>query len=96
LKLLVDRVDSPSEDAVGNIDLNQTLLSLTKFMDRFNERSYLRVKVKFCSFCENALSSADVFGLRKDDLVRNNLVEVVADWIEPEASLRIVAFRVEC
>lgn len=84
LKLLVDRVDAPSEDAVGNMELNQTLLSLTKFMDRFNERSFLRVKAKFCAFCENALARADVFGLRKDDVIRNNLVEVVADWIEPE------------
>ena len=80
----MDRVDSPSEDAVSNIDLNQSLLSLTKFMERFHDRSFLRVKVKFCSFCENALSRADVFGLRKDDGVRNNLVEIVADWIEPE------------
>ena len=74
------------------MELNQTLLSLTKFLDRFNERSYLRVKVKFCSFCENALARADVFGLRKDDVVRNNLVEVVADWIEPEVRFMLLDF----
>ena len=52
-------------------------------MDRSNERSYLRIKIKFCTFCENALSRAeDVFGLRRDDVIRNNLVDAVADWIE--------------
>ena len=83
LKLLVDRPDSPSEDVLESIELNQALLTLTKFVDRSNERSYLRVKIKFCTFCENALSRAeDVFGLRRDDVIRNNLVDAVADWIE--------------
>ncbi len=71
LKLLVDRADSPSDDVLGNADLSQTLLSLTSFIERFSEASSLRLKVKFCAFCENALARSDAFRLRKDESVRN-------------------------
>ena len=87
LRLLVDRADSPSEDVLGNADLAQTLLSLTGFVDRFSEQASLRLKVKFCAFCENALARTDSFGLRKDEFVRNNLLDVVVEWIQPEVSI---------
>ena len=80
----MDRADSPSEDVLGNADISQTLLSLTKFMDRFTESASLRLKCKFCAFYENALTRTDAFGLRKDEFVRNNLLDVVVEWIQPE------------
>lgn len=87
LKLLVDRPDSPSEDVLGNMDLNQTLLCLTKFMDRFTMLSCYKIRVKFCGFCESALARVDSLGLRKDDFVRNNLLDVIVEWTEPEVSI---------
>ncbi|KAH8118768.1 hypothetical protein DFH11DRAFT_1839273 [Phellopilus nigrolimitatus] len=84
LKLLVDRPDAPPEDLLTNMDLSQTLLTLTKFMDRFTDRDLLRLKIKFCTFCEVACARTDAFGIRKDDLVRNTLLNVIVEWIEPE------------
>lgn len=69
---------------MGNADLSQTLLSLTSFIERFSESSSLRLKIKFCAFCENALARSDAFGLRKDESVRNTLLDIVVEWIQPE------------
>ena len=88
LKLLVDRPDAPSDDVLGNMDLNQTLLSMARLMDNFSQDSCFRLRAKFCGFCESALARADAFGLRKDDIIRNNLLEVIVEWIEPNVSVR--------
>ncbi|KAI5118442.1 hypothetical protein M0805_000576 [Coniferiporia weirii] len=84
LKLLVDRPDAPSDDMLTNIDLSQTLFTLTKFMDSFPYVDLLRFKTKFCAFCEVVCARAESFGLRSDDLMRNNLLNVVIEWFEPE------------
>lgn len=69
------------------MDLNQTLLSMARLMDSLSQDSCYRLRAKFCSFCESALARTDAFGLRKDDVVRNNLLEVVVEWIEPNVSI---------
>ena len=84
LKLLVDRSDAPAEDFLANPDLSQTLLTLTKFMERFRDGDLLRFKTKFCMFCEVACGRSDSFGLRTDDFIRNNLLNTIVEWFEPE------------
>ncbi|KAL5507799.1 IRA2 [Sanghuangporus vaninii] len=84
LKLLVDRADAPSDDFLTNPDLSHALLTLTKFMERFRDGDLLRFKTKFCNFCESACGRGDSFGLRPDDFVRNNLLNVIVEWFEPE------------
>lgn len=69
------------------MDLNQTLLSMARLMDSLSQDSCYRLRAKFCGFCESALARTDAFGLRKDDVVRNNLLEVVVEWIEPNVSI---------
>ncbi|TDL29911.1 hypothetical protein BD410DRAFT_780416, partial [Rickenella mellea] len=86
LKLAVDRVDSLAESVFDNVDLGQTLLSLAKFIDRFTAASSLRVKVKFCAFCDSALARSDSFGLRRDDKLRQSLLEAIVEWIQPSTS----------
>lgn len=60
---------------------------MARLMDSLSQDSCYRLRAKFCSFCESALARTDAFGLRKDDVVRNNLLEVVVEWIEPNVSI---------
>ena len=56
-------------------------------MERFRDGDLLRFKMKFCNFCEAACGRGDAFGLRSDDFVRNNLLNVIVEWFEPEVCL---------
>lgn len=94
LKLLVDRIDSPSEDVLGSVDLNQTLLSLANFINRFSATPSLRIKIKFCSFCDSALARSDSFGLRKDEKTRNELLEAIVEWVQPPVGPLLLLVRV--
>lgn len=80
----MERSDSPSEELLTNSDLCETLLALTKFMDRFADMDLLRFKVKFCNFCEAVCLRSNSFVLRSDDFLRNNLLDVIVEWFELE------------
>lgn len=93
LKLLVERSDAPSDEMLTNADLSETLLTMTKFMDRFPDADLIRLRIKFCNFCEAVCLRTDSFVLRSDDFLRNNLLDVIVEWFEPEVSL--LAFRLQ-
>ena len=85
MKSIVDRLDFSSEDLLGTADLIPTLLSLAKVIDRYTSISTsdcARIKVKLCAFCDSILMRSDDLGLRKDDIARNALLEVIAEWIQ--------------
>lgn len=84
MKLVVDRLDFPSEDLLGSSDLIQTLLSLAKFIDRYNVNSSPRIKVQLCAFCDSVLMRSDDLGIRKDDTARNGLLDIIVEWIQSE------------
>ena len=82
LKLLIDRDDTRMQDVSENVDLSSTLLAIAEYINRHNSAPSARIKVKLCSFCSDALGRTDALGLRKEDKVRNSLVQLILGWIQ--------------
>lgn len=87
LKLLIERDDTRMQDLSENVDLSSTLLAIAEYINRHHSAVSSRIKLKLCSFCNDALGRTDALGLRKDDKVRNNLIGLILGWLQPEVRL---------
>jgi hypothetical protein len=81
LKSLVENAQMPPDEALST-DLGSILHVLVQFISRFSDPVSYRIRVKFCALCESICERTDTLNVRKDDLSRNCIVDVVMDWFQ--------------
>lgn len=47
-----------------------------------------RLRLKFCGLCDSICTRTDTFILRKESPARQNIVELLMEWIEGTVSVR--------
>lgn len=77
----------PPDEALS-IDLGSILHILVGFISRFNDPVSYRIRVKFCALCDSICHRTDTLTLRKDDLSRNRIIDIVMDWFQDPTSVR--------
>ncbi|KAI6130277.1 hypothetical protein EDD16DRAFT_1541379 [Pisolithus croceorrhizus] len=87
LKMLVDNAQSPPDETLS-IDLGSILYLLAEFISRFNDLGAYRMRVKFCGLCESVCERNDTLTLRKDDMSRNRIVDILMEWFHDPAVIR--------
>ncbi|KAG1876130.1 hypothetical protein C8R48DRAFT_830907 [Suillus tomentosus] len=85
LKSLVENAQMPPDEALS-IDLGSILHILVGFISRFNDPVSHRIRVKFCALCDSICHRTDMLTLRKDDLSRNRIIDIVMDWFRDPTS----------
>ncbi|KAG2060194.1 hypothetical protein BDR06DRAFT_948277 [Suillus hirtellus] len=85
LKSLVENAQMPPDEALS-IDLGSILHILVGFISRFNDPVSHRIRVKFCALCDSICHRTDTLTLRKDDLSRNRIIDIVMDWFQDPTS----------
>lgn len=84
LKSIVDRLGSPVESTGSSfpVDIGSLTLNFAKFMSKAPEGAgTLRIKIKVCQLCEGVMHKKELLNLRHDVRVRNQLLEIIFDWI---------------
>jgi len=81
LKSLVENAQMPPDEALS-IDLGSILHLLVRFISRFSDPVSYRIRVKFCALCDSICERTDTLTLRKDDLSRNRIVDIVMNWFQ--------------
>ncbi|KAI6003613.1 hypothetical protein EDD15DRAFT_2567619 [Pisolithus albus] len=87
LKMLVDNAQSPPDEALS-IDLGSILYLLAEFISRFDDLGAYRMRVKFCGLCDSVCERNDTLTLRKDDMSRNRIVDILMEWFQDPSMLR--------
>ncbi|KAG1755407.1 hypothetical protein EDB19DRAFT_1661084 [Suillus lakei] len=85
LKSLVENAQMPPDEALS-IDLGSILHILVAFISRFSDPVSYRIRVKFCALCDSICHRTDTLTLRKDDLSRNRIIDIVMDWFQDPTS----------
>ncbi|KAI6152285.1 hypothetical protein BKA82DRAFT_4387651 [Pisolithus tinctorius] len=87
MKMLVDNAQSPPDEALS-IDLGSILYLLAGFISRFDDLGAYRMRVKFCALCDSVCERNDTLTLRKDDMSRNRIVDILMEWFQDPAMHR--------
>ncbi|KAI1004136.1 Neurofibromin [Podosphaera aphanis] len=88
LKSIVSQLGG-SADIGGalSIDIGALALNFARFLDDMPDTvGVLRVKIKICQFCETIRQKKELLNLRHDVRVRNQLLEVIFNWISRPSS----------
>ncbi|CCU74400.1 ras GTPase activator [Blumeria hordei DH14] len=88
LKSIVDRMGVPSENnGALSIDVGVLTLNFAKFLDNLSHGAGVsRVKIKICQLCETITQKEELLNLRHDVRIRNQLLEVIFNWITRPSS----------
>lgn len=90
LKLIVERVGD-AEALLIKVDIGENLQPLALFVHRGQQRaSELRIKARFCALIDNLLEKREKLRIRQENVVRNNLLDVIADWILETPTVRFL------
>lgn len=83
LKLVLERI-TIAESATLPVDLGNMLAVLSRLLNRPFERNFdVRIKTRFCAILD--IIREKTLPVKNDNVVRNNLLEVVTDWVwEPD------------
>ncbi|EGO02251.1 hypothetical protein SERLA73DRAFT_166724 [Serpula lacrymans var. lacrymans S7.3] len=87
LKSLVDNAQMPPDEALS-IDLGSILHVLVGFISRFHDPASYRIRIKFCALCDSICDRTDTLTLRKDDLARNRILDIVMEWLQDPATIQ--------
>ncbi|KAJ4479043.1 hypothetical protein J3R30DRAFT_2708420 [Lentinula aciculospora] len=100
LKLMVENTHGRIEDVL-NVDISPTLLGLASFIARYNLPEIFRLKQKFCLLCDCVHGKVGNLGVRKDNDIRRDILDIIIEWIiQPEPSTdygyNIYEFNLSC
>lgn len=84
--MLVEKPDIPPEE-VQDIDISETLLTLTGFIARYNSSFSHRVRTKLCGLCDSVCARKETLILRSDTLARQEIIDTIMDWIQDPAQV---------
>ncbi|KAF8592239.1 hypothetical protein K439DRAFT_1626245 [Ramaria rubella] len=86
LKLTMDRT-SDADTILIKADIGEDLQLLAGYIHQSQQRaSELRMKSRFCALIDIILEKREVLRIRQEIAVRNNLLDIVADWIPPSSN----------
>lgn len=99
LKLILDNERNLEEKMT--FDISPTLMSLTNMISRCEGSQTFRLRMKFCGLCDGISMRMDTFILRKESPARQNIIELLMEWMEvtvPAANsdLHVDEFNVAC
>lgn len=81
LKLTLDRVGD-AEELLIKVDLGENLHALARFIHQGEPNtSERRIKARFCALIDNLLEKRDTLRIRQESVVRNSLLDIIADWV---------------
>jgi hypothetical protein len=76
-----------SPDDLLNVDVMAILLSFASFLSRFTDAACNRIRIKYCAMCDSALDRLDKLALRRDSSPRQNILDVILDWVQDPATV---------
>ncbi|KAF5334397.1 hypothetical protein D9611_013526 [Ephemerocybe angulata] len=82
LRLLTEDKPTSAEDSMS-IDISSLMLSLLSSISRTDDPGLNRIKIKFCGLCRTLCDRSDILTMRKDDTVRNAILDRVLSWLTP-------------
>lgn len=81
LKTIVERMED-TQDMFLTVDLGALTLSLARYLHTLKEdNTALRVKIRMCQLVELVARKKEVVNLRQDIRVRNNLLQILSEWM---------------
>lgn len=93
LKLIFERISDL--DAIQiQFDIGENLYSLARFLHQGRQKTMeLRTKARFCALVDIVLQKRETLRIRQEVIVRNSLLDIIADWILefPSVSSRLVS-----
>ena len=88
LKLIMDRI-SDADAILIKIDIGEILYSLARFLHHGRQMAFeLRIKARFCALVDIVLQKREALRIRQEVVVRNKILDVVADWILESPGVR--------
>ena len=84
----MDRI-SDADAILIKVDIGENLYSLARFMHHGHQRTFeLRIKARFCALVDIVLQKREALRIRQEAVVRNKLLDIIADWILEFPSVR--------
>ncbi|CAK5277391.1 unnamed protein product [Mycena citricolor] len=80
LRMIIDNTHGESEE-IMSIDISATMLSLATFISRFEAHAASRLRLKFCQLCDALCERTDTLTLRKDNLARQKILDIIMEWM---------------
>lgn len=80
-------------DEVRNLGVCSTLLTLATFIARFHDTTSYRLRLKYCALCDTVCDKNDLMTIRKDSEARQNIADVVIDWIQDPVTVLLTPLR---
>lgn len=79
LRLLIDRIETPQQ---MTIDIGSILIQFANVTQRSDASDVaFRIKSKISSLCESLATKRDLILIRKEGVLRRELLDRVFDWI---------------
>jgi hypothetical protein len=78
--MLIENTQSAPEAV--SMDISTTLLALGGSVDRMNEATSLRLKMKYCALCDSVCARTGTISSYKDMGDRHNILDIVMEWIQ--------------
>ncbi|KAL4251095.1 Ras-GAP domain-containing protein [Abortiporus biennis] len=63
-----------------SIDMSPTLLTLANLIVHYHDLASYRLKLKFCTLCENVFDASEAISMHKDSISRQNIVDFIIEW----------------
>ena len=82
LRLLAEDKQGSIED-VMSVDVSSLMHSLAEFIARYDEPASHRIKIKFCQLCKSICERTDILTMRKDNVLRHDILDIVLEWLQP-------------
>jgi hypothetical protein len=79
------------EDVV-NVNVGPIMIELAKRISRCSGVSSQRLKIKFCTLCENFSSRTDDIALRNDSAARHEVLGYILQWMSPVKVCELFCF----
>jgi neurofibromin 1 len=90
LRTIVEKMGNPSDIGSSQfVDIGSLTLNFSTFVNSFPEGpQMLRIKIRLCQLCESITQKKELLNLRHDTRVRNQLLEILFNWIARPGSSR--------
>lgn len=72
-----------SVDEVMSIDVGSLMYTLAECIDRGEGPVVTRIKIKYCALAKSISERTDILCMRKEEAVRNAIVDKVMEWLRP-------------
>ncbi|GAB5590022.1 Ras GTPase activating protein ira2 [Umbelopsis nana] len=80
LKLILDRINESSESLFA-VNFSGLIHQFAKYLNKLGPgQTALKMKIRMCNLCEALMQKKEYVTIRQEYLVRNRLLEIIAEW----------------